>query len=55
MLFAFCLMAVLWDVGARRVAGARHPYMAALKHDTGITFLATVPVAIATYFVSWTG
>ncbi|MFC9630471.1 dolichyl-phosphate-mannose--protein mannosyltransferase [Streptomyces mirabilis] len=55
VLFAFCLMAVLWDVGARRVAGARHPYRAALKHDTGITFLATVPVAIATYFVSWTG
>ncbi|MCX4609591.1 MULTISPECIES: dolichyl-phosphate-mannose--protein mannosyltransferase [Streptomyces] len=55
VLFAFCLMAVLWDVGARRVAGARHPYMAALKHDTGITFLATVPVAIATYFISWTG
>ncbi|MFJ9585540.1 dolichyl-phosphate-mannose--protein mannosyltransferase [Streptomyces acidicola] len=55
ILAAFCLMAVLWDVGSRRVAGARHPYAAVLKRDTGLTFLATVPVAIATYLVSWTG
>ncbi|MET7886490.1 dolichyl-phosphate-mannose--protein mannosyltransferase [Streptomyces avermitilis] len=52
---AFCVMAVLWDVGARRVAGARRPYAAVLRRDTGITFLATVPVAVATYLVSWTG
>ncbi|WP_329547160.1 phospholipid carrier-dependent glycosyltransferase [Streptomyces sp. NBC_01356] len=55
VLAAFCLMAVLWDAASRRVAGARHPYAAALKHDTGITFLATVPVALATYLISWTG
>ncbi|MGV9994192.1 dolichyl-phosphate-mannose--protein mannosyltransferase [Streptomyces sp. NPDC003374] len=55
VLAAFCVMAVLWDVGARRVAGARHPYAAALRHDTGITFLATVPVALAVYLASWTG
>ncbi|MET7827459.1 phospholipid carrier-dependent glycosyltransferase [Streptomyces sp. NPDC005386] len=55
VLAAFCVMAVLWDVGSRRVAGARHPYTAALKHDTGITFLATVPVAVAVYLISWTG
>ncbi|MFF8944277.1 dolichyl-phosphate-mannose--protein mannosyltransferase [Streptomyces sp. NPDC014864] len=55
ILAAFCVMAVLWDVGSRRVAGARHPYAAVLKRDTGITFLATVPVAIAVYLVSWTG
>ncbi|MFJ2831540.1 dolichyl-phosphate-mannose--protein mannosyltransferase [Streptomyces sp. NPDC087263] len=54
-LAAFLVMALLWDVAARRVAGARHPYIAVLKHDTGITFLATVPVVIATYLVSWTG
>ncbi|BAC71304.1 hypothetical protein AQJ43_03985 [Streptomyces avermitilis] len=52
---AFCVMAVLWDVGSRRVAGARRPYAAVLRRDTGITFLATVPVAVATYLVSWTG
>lgn len=54
-LVAFGLMTVLWDVAARRVAGARHPYMAALKHDLGFAFLATVPVAIVTYLASWTG
>ncbi|NUT27539.1 MAG: phospholipid carrier-dependent glycosyltransferase [Streptomyces sp.] len=54
-LAAFGLMTVLWDVGARRVAGARHPYTAMLKHDLGLAFLATVPVAILTYIVSWTG
>ncbi|MFE7898842.1 dolichyl-phosphate-mannose--protein mannosyltransferase [Streptomyces sp. NPDC057424] len=55
ILAAFCLMAVLWDVGSRRVAGARHPYSAVLKRDTGLAFLATVPVALVTYVVSWTG
>ncbi len=55
ILAAFCVMAVLWDVGARRTAGALHPYAAALKYDTGIAFLATVPVAIAVYLASWTG
>ncbi len=55
ILAAFCVLAVLWDVGARRVAGAHHPYRAALRHDTGITFLATVPVAIGVYLLSWLG
>ncbi|WP_128375917.1 dolichyl-phosphate-mannose--protein mannosyltransferase [Streptomyces cavernae] len=55
ILVAFCLMTVLWDVGSRRVAGARHPYRAVLKRDTGLAFLATVPVALATYLVSWAG
>ncbi|MDN3023160.1 phospholipid carrier-dependent glycosyltransferase [Streptomyces sp. S.PB5] len=55
ILAAFCVMAVLWDVGSRKVAGARHPYEAVLKRDLGITFLATVPVAIVTYLVSWIG
>ncbi|WP_055490307.1 dolichyl-phosphate-mannose--protein mannosyltransferase [Streptomyces sp. TP-A0356] len=55
ILAAFCVMALLWDVGARRVAGARRPYTTVLKRDTGITFLATVPVALVVYLVSWTG
>ncbi|MFJ7078410.1 dolichyl-phosphate-mannose--protein mannosyltransferase [Streptomyces sp. NPDC098781] len=54
-LVAFGLMTVLWDVGARKVAGARHPYTAVFKRDLGLAFLATVPVAIATYIVSWAG
>jgi dolichyl-phosphate-mannose--protein O-mannosyl transferase len=55
VLAAFCVMAVLWDVASRRVAGARHPYSAALLRDTGLTFLATVPAAVAVYLASWTG
>ncbi|GGW73306.1 phospholipid carrier-dependent glycosyltransferase [Streptomyces caelestis] len=55
ILAAFCLLAVLWDVGSRRVAGARHPHSAVLRRDTGLAFLATVPVAIVTYVLSWTG
>ncbi|MFR9795941.1 dolichyl-phosphate-mannose--protein mannosyltransferase [Streptomyces sp. MS06] len=52
---AFLLMTVLWDVGSRRLAGAHHPYQAVLKHDLGLAFVAVVPVAIATYVVSWIG
>ncbi|MGW1158357.1 dolichyl-phosphate-mannose--protein mannosyltransferase [Streptomyces sp. NPDC002513] len=55
ILAAFCVMAVLWDVGARRVAGAHRPYTTVLKRDTGITFLATVPVALVVYLTSWIG
>ncbi|MFC8989037.1 dolichyl-phosphate-mannose--protein mannosyltransferase [Streptomyces sp. NPDC014603] len=52
---AFCVMAVLWDVGARKVAGAHHPYRAVVRRDLGWAFLSTVPVAVVTYVVSWTG
>jgi dolichyl-phosphate-mannose-protein mannosyltransferase len=55
VLAAFCVMAVLWDAASRRVAGAPFAFAAALRHDTGITFLATVPVAVAVYLASWTG
>ncbi|GAB2873579.1 phospholipid carrier-dependent glycosyltransferase [Streptomyces deserti] len=55
MLAAFGIMTVLWDVGSRRVAGARRPHLAVLKHDLGWAFLATVPVAVFTYVASWLG
>ncbi|MFF4537446.1 dolichyl-phosphate-mannose--protein mannosyltransferase [Streptomyces aureus] len=56
VLAAFCVMAVLWDGASRRVAGARQPYLTwALWRDAVITFLATVPVALSVYLVSWTG
>ncbi|MEU6217325.1 phospholipid carrier-dependent glycosyltransferase [Streptomyces sp. NPDC047022] len=51
----FGVMALLWDAGARRVAGARRPYLAVFKHDTLITAVATVPVALAVYLMSWIG
>ncbi|MER6104696.1 phospholipid carrier-dependent glycosyltransferase [Streptomyces sp. NPDC001832] len=54
-LAAFGLMAVLWDVGARRTAGARRPYKAVLKRDLTPAFVSTVPVALVTYIASWTG
>ncbi|MBM7173184.1 phospholipid carrier-dependent glycosyltransferase [Streptomyces sp. G44] len=50
-----CLMTVLWDVGARRVAGADRPYRAVLRCDVLPAFVSTVPVALVTYVVSWLG
>ncbi|WP_351233518.1 phospholipid carrier-dependent glycosyltransferase [Streptomyces sp. NPDC002133] len=55
ILAAFGLMTVLWDVGARRTAGAVHPYTAVLRRDLVPAFVSTVPVAIVTYVASWTG
>ncbi|WP_156727010.1 dolichyl-phosphate-mannose--protein mannosyltransferase [Streptomyces apocyni] len=55
VLAAFGLLTVLWDVGARRVAGARQPYLAVLTRDLVPGFVATVPVAIVTYVASWSG
>ncbi len=54
-LVAFGLMTVLWDVGARRTAGARRPYVATLKRDVLPAFVSTVPVLFATYLATWTG
>lgn len=52
---AFVIMAVLWDVGSRKVAGASKPYAAVLKHDVGLAFVSTAPVAISVYVLSWLG
>ncbi|WP_371657463.1 dolichyl-phosphate-mannose--protein mannosyltransferase [Streptomyces sp. NBC_00280] len=51
----FLVLTVLWDVGARRVAGARHPYRAVLRADFGWAAVSLVPVAVVTYLVTWTG
>jgi dolichyl-phosphate-mannose-protein mannosyltransferase len=51
----FTALTVLWDVGARRVAGAHHPYRAVLRKDFGWSVLSTVPVAVLTYLATWTG
>ncbi|WP_406451029.1 phospholipid carrier-dependent glycosyltransferase [Streptomyces sp. NBC_00876] len=55
IMVAFGLMTVLWDVGARRTAGAVQPYKAVLKRDLVPAFVSTVPVAVLTYLASWTG
>ncbi|MFC5722087.1 dolichyl-phosphate-mannose--protein mannosyltransferase [Streptomyces gamaensis] len=54
-LAAFGLLTVLWDLGARRVAGARRPVRAVLRRDVPWAFLSTVPVALAVYLASWSG
>ncbi|MER6186622.1 phospholipid carrier-dependent glycosyltransferase [Streptomyces sp. NPDC001652] len=51
----FVVLTLLWDVGARRVAGARRPYRAVLRKDLGRSVLSLVPVAAVTYLVTWTG
>lgn len=55
ILAAFGLLTVVWDVGARRTAGAVNAYLAVLKRDLLPAFVSTVPVAIVTYVASWTG
>ncbi|MFJ8585932.1 dolichyl-phosphate-mannose--protein mannosyltransferase [Streptomyces sp. NPDC093595] len=54
-LAAFGLMTVVWDVGARRTAGAFRPWAAVVRRDLVPAFVSTVPVAIATYIASWSG
>lgn len=51
----FMVLTLLWDVGARRVAGARRPYRAVLRRDLGWSALSVAPVALVTYLASWTG
>ncbi|MFF3070780.1 dolichyl-phosphate-mannose--protein mannosyltransferase [Kitasatospora sp. NPDC057904] len=52
---AFGLMTVLWDAGARRLAGAPRPYLAALTRDALPAFVSVVVVALGVYVASWWG
>ncbi|NYI07872.1 dolichyl-phosphate-mannose--protein mannosyltransferase [Allostreptomyces psammosilenae] len=52
---AFGIMIVLWDAGARRLAGAERPYRTMLRRDALPAFGALVPVTIVVYLVSWVG
>ncbi|MBT2399744.1 dolichyl-phosphate-mannose--protein mannosyltransferase [Streptomyces sp. ISL-100] len=54
-LAAFGLLTVLWDVGARKTAGAVWPYLSVLKRDILPAFVSTVVVTFVTYVASWTG
>ncbi len=53
--FAFAFLALAWDIGARRAAGVRRPFTAALARDGGplLGTLAVLPAA--TYLASWSG
>ncbi|MEV6170268.1 phospholipid carrier-dependent glycosyltransferase [Streptomyces sp. NPDC051954] len=54
-LVAFTALALLWDVGSRRVAGARHPVRAVLRKDLAPSLASLVPAALAAYLLTWTG
>lgn len=54
-LAGFGLMAVLWGIGARRVAGVRHPYVATLAKDVVPAFIGVVVLALLAYLATWTG
>jgi dolichyl-phosphate-mannose-protein mannosyltransferase len=51
----FGLMTVLWDVGARKSAGVRRPWLATLVRDAGPAFASIVLIGFAVYLASWTG
>ena len=51
----FGLLTVLWDMGARRTAGVRRPWLGALLRDAGPAFLSLAVVALGVYLASWTG
>ncbi|MHA7239363.1 dolichyl-phosphate-mannose--protein mannosyltransferase [Arthrobacter sp. TMS1-12-1] len=52
---AFGLMAVAWDMNARRVAGVHHWVLGAGLKDGLLAFACLVPVAALTYLGTWTG
>ena len=54
-LAVFGLMTVLWDVGARRAAGLRHPWLGALTRDGLPATVAIIGAAALAYCVSWVG
>ncbi|MGW5018080.1 dolichyl-phosphate-mannose--protein mannosyltransferase [Streptomyces cacaoi] len=55
VLAAFGILTVLWDMGARRTAGASRPFLAMLRKDSYWAFLSLPVVALVTYVASWTG
>ncbi|MEE1929466.1 phospholipid carrier-dependent glycosyltransferase [Streptomyces sp. TRM 70351] len=55
VLAAFGLLTVVWDLNARRTAGARRPARTTLLRDAVPAFVSLVPVAAVVYLASWTG
>ncbi|WP_045865220.1 dolichyl-phosphate-mannose--protein mannosyltransferase [Streptomyces sp. WMMB 714] len=55
ILAAFGLLTVLWDMGARRTAGAPRPLAAMLRRDSLPAFASLVVVSLGTYIASWSG
>ncbi|NJP46210.1 dolichyl-phosphate-mannose--protein mannosyltransferase [Actinacidiphila epipremni] len=51
----FVVLTLAWDLGSRRVAGARRPWLAVLRKDAGWSLLTMIPVTVLTYLATWTG
>ena len=51
---AFCLMTVLWTVGARRAVGVRDPWAGSVFKDGVPAALTMLPVMVGTYLATWT-
>jgi dolichyl-phosphate-mannose--protein O-mannosyl transferase len=54
-LVGFAVLAIAWDVGARRTAGAKAPVLGALRRDLPAWFGCYVPLPVATFLGTWTG
>ena len=54
-LAAFGVLTVLWDVDARRVAGAAHLFPGAVLRDAVPAFASLVVVSVTVYVASWAG
>ncbi len=54
-LAAFCVMTVLWDLGARRSIGSRRWVSATFLKDALPAAAIMVPVALVTYLATWIG
>lgn len=52
---AFILIAIGWDIGARRRAGERTPGWASVGLDIGPTLFALLIVPVLAYTAAWTG
>ena len=49
------VLAVLWDVGARRAVGVRRPWWSALRLDAAPAFFSLVGTSVVVYTASWSG
>ncbi|MEW9554161.1 dolichyl-phosphate-mannose--protein mannosyltransferase [Nonomuraea sp. NPDC050783] len=54
-LAAFAVLSLLWDFGARRAVGLRHPYAGAFNKDVPQGFLSFAVVPFVAYMLTWTG
>jgi dolichyl-phosphate-mannose--protein O-mannosyl transferase len=54
-IIGFAALAIAWDIGARRTAGARRPVLGALRRDLPPWLALFVVVPIAVFLATWTG